>query len=643
MAVSKQEVIIEFNAETGNVDKVVSGLEKDMQGVSKAATDAAEATGEIASAATEAADATSGIGENAKKSGGLLKKAGSLGAKGFKLVGAAIAATGLLGLVQKVLQPIIEAFLENKTVAGALSAALAGIGAVIDTIVSLGEKLVGVLVDAFNNPLEAIENLKDAIVQNIETRIEGLLNLLPRLGEAIKAAFRGDFAEAGKIAVDAVGQVALGVENVTDKVVEATEAVVEFAVNTATAAYEATQLDQALGALSDRERELAVRTAEASAEVEELKRQRDDERLSIEERIAAAEAAAVIDQRLADENVAIAEERARLLREELELQGETEERLQALAEAEIAAADARATSTGVQTELMTSIYGLNQEIIDQENEIAAMRREFVSENLQGIDAERQALEDQLLDRITAIEALKISEEEKTQLILEATASRDQQLETLEAEHLAELAAIQAEADAEAAAKQKELDEAEAAREQERREKELADAEALAQAKLDVTKSSLDALLALNEAFAGDSEQEQRKAFERSKKIQTAQALISTYESAVQAFKSLAGIPVVGPALGSAAAAAAVASGLANVKAIQSQTFGGGGGEPDVPETESITASATAGGGSLQAPTLDLSFLGQGAGQAEPIQAYVLAENVSTAQQANQKIQDQATL
>ena len=51
MAVSKQEVIIEFNAETGNVDKVVSGLEKDMQGVSKAATDAAEATGEIASAA----------------------------------------------------------------------------------------------------------------------------------------------------------------------------------------------------------------------------------------------------------------------------------------------------------------------------------------------------------------------------------------------------------------------------------------------------------------------------------------------------------------------------------------------------------------------------------------------------------------
>ena len=47
----------------------------------------------------------------------------------------------------------------------------------------------------------------------------------------------------------------------------------------------------------------------------------------------------------------------------------------------------------------------------------------------------------------------------------------------------------------------------------------------------------------------------------------AKATIDTYQSAVAAYKSLAGIPVIGPALGAIAAAAAVASGVATVKKI----------------------------------------------------------------------------
>ena len=45
------------------------------------------------------------------------------------------------------------------------------------------------------------------------------------------------------------------------------------------------------------------------------------------------------------------------------------------------------------------------------------------------------------------------------------------------------------------------------------------------------------------------------------------ATIDTYKAATSAYASIAGIPIVGPALGAAAAAAAVMSGLANVKAI----------------------------------------------------------------------------
>jgi len=571
MAVTRQEVVFEFDANTGEFLKATKKLEESMEGV--------------ADAAQDAADSTEDIGKQAKKSGSILRKAGKAGADAFKLVGAAITASGLIKLAEKILTPIIEAFLENKKVADTLRLAMAGIGAIIDTIIDLTGPLVDKLFAAFSDPKQAVLDLKDAIQKNIEVRIEGLLNLFPRLGEAIKAAFRGDFAEAGKIAADAMGQVTLGVENITDKVAEVVEDVKEFGeefVETVQKQVQgATRLEKAMIALDDRQRDLNVRTAQAAAEVEELKRQRDDERLSIEERIAAAEAAAEIDQRLADENVAIAEERARLLRQEIELQGETEERLDALAEAEIAAADARAASAGVQTELMTSIYGLNQELIDQERE-------------------------------------RLEAEEEARLEREEALAEEQRLK----------------------------DEA-AAKDAERRAKELeeerATAEAIKQAKLDIAKSSLDALAALNEAFTGESEAEQKRGFERSKKIQTAQALISTYESAVQAFKSLAGIPVVGPALGSAAAAAAVVAGLANVKKIQSQTFQGGSASGGGDTYQGAGTTPSAGATNIQAPTLDLGFLGAGAGQQAPIRAYVLAENVSTAQQANQKIQDQATL
>lgn len=47
----------------------------------------------------------------------------------------------------------------------------------------------------------------------------------------------------------------------------------------------------------------------------------------------------------------------------------------------------------------------------------------------------------------------------------------------------------------------------------------------------------------------------------------AQTTIDTYQSAVSAFKSLSGIPVVGPVLGAIASAAAIAAGIANVKKI----------------------------------------------------------------------------
>ena len=87
---------------------------------------------------------------------------------------------------------------------------------------------------------------------------------------------------------------------------------------------------------------------------------------------------------------------------------------------------------------------------------------------------------------------------------------------------------------------------------------------------------------LKNAKGNEEEQEKikKKYFEKNKKIQIAQAYIATFQSAVQAYGAMAGIPVVGPVLGAIAAAAAIVAGLANVSKIKSTEYessGGGGG------------------------------------------------------------------
>lgn len=65
----------------------------------------------------------------------------------------------------------------------------------------------------------------------------------------------------------------------------------------------------------------------------------------------------------------------------------------------------------------------------------------------------------------------------------------------------------------------------------------------------------------------------RAAFEIGKAGAIAGAVIDTYKAATGAYAALAGIPIIGPALGAAAAAAAIVVGLARVQQIKSTQFG----------------------------------------------------------------------
>lgn len=81
-----------------------------------------------------------------------------------------------------------------------------------------------------------------------------------------------------------------------------------------------------------------------------------------------------------------------------------------------------------------------------------------------------------------------------------------------------------------------------------------------------------------------------------KAMSIAQASIDTYKSAIAAYESMVGIPIVGPGLAIAAAAAATAFGLSNIARISAMQPGGGGGGsaslPSAPNVSSAMASVS---------------------------------------------------
>jgi hypothetical protein len=175
----------------------------------------------------------------------------------------------------------------------------------------------------------------------------------------------------------------------------------------------------------------------------------------------------------------------------------------------------------------------------------------------------------------------------------------------------------------------------------KREQELLEEQELNELKVQAVYNGLSAIGNLARAFAGKSEKEQEKAFNIQKAVNIASTIMDTYQSATAAYKSLAGIPVVGPALGGIAAAAAVAAGLANVQRIRQQQFrsssagggaGGGGATPNI-------------GGAAQPTTVSPGqFTGFGEFKPDELQAqrvYVVESDISGVQRKVQVIESRS--
>ena len=115
-----------------------------------------------------------------------------------------------------------------------------------------------------------------------------------------------------------------------------------------------------------------------------------------------------------------------------------------------------------------------------------------------------------------------------------------------------------------------------------------------------------------------------------------QATIDTFASANAAYKAMSGIPVVGPGLGAVAAGAAIAAGIANVKAIASTGDGGGGGS---------TPGGSGGAGSAPPAPQMMSgaFELSGVTEPEPVKAFVVTDEMTNSQNQLANIRRRATI
>ena len=169
-------------------------------------------------------------------------------------------------------------------------------------------------------------------------------------------------------------------------------------------------------------------------------------------------------------------------------------------------------------------------------------------------------------------------------------------------------------------------------------------EKLKNAKIGIASDTIGALIAFNDAFAAKNEKQARRQFQINKGLQIAQALISTYQAANNAFATASASPItsVFPAYPFIQAGLAVAAGLAQVAKIKATQFDGGGGGGG--SASASIASGGAGGGASGPPAfnpVDTSFIGNRPNQLTP--AYVLAGQVTTAQEAREKIENQSRL
>lgn len=524
--------------------------------------------------------------------------------KGIKGIGTALKAAGI-GLVVAAFAKLTEIFQQNQKAADFFNTSFEVVSIAFNDFVNflvnnLGA-VTGFFKSVFDDPLQSIKDLGSAIKNNIIERFNSMLDTVGLAGKAVKQFFEGDFsgaAESAKAASKEFVDVLTGVDGTVDKVGEgitkvatATSNYVKETVNAATANV---QLEKS-ARLAETANQGLIEKYDRQAE--QLRQIRDDESKSFEERIAANNELGKLLNEQEKTMMANADARVKQAEAELAKNKDNVDLQIAYQEALNEQAGIEAQITGFRSEQQTNANSLLREQKDLVNELALIgksEREIERLELQqDYEAKKALIEREITD-----EALK------NDMLLALQTDFNNKVNNLN---------------------------------EEAADNEIKWAEMTTDQKLQFAQQGLAGLAANlgKETAAG-------------KAAAIASTLISTYQGAQSSYQSLAPIPVVGPALGIAAAAAAVAGGLANVKAISQtstpQTSGMGGTSPSVsspsrPAPPSVPPAFNIVGAS------DTNQLAEAiGGQAQkPVKAFVVSNDVSTAQELDRNIVEGASI
>jgi len=528
-------------------------------------------------------------------------------AGGVKKIGSALKAVGI-GLIVAAFAKFTEVLNENQKVADFFSITFETLSLAFNDffnfILSNTSTITGFFKAIFNDPVQSIIDFGVAIKNNIIERIQSSIDTLGFLAEAVVKVFKGDFAgamDAAKNAGKELVDVVTGVDDSFDKSVEAVDKVV-----TATTNYVKETVKAATENIN------LAKTAELAAvanqgliekydlQAETLRQVRDEERNTIAER-----------KKANDELNAVLDEQ--------------EKAMLANANAILNAAEAQFKKNGNDENQIALIEAQN-ELLAVQAQVAGFRSEQKANDL-ALDREQkelnQSISDAEAERNKAQSDFTAEQIENDYLRLQAQLDIAKQEDEIESKRLTEKRdqykqGTQAYVDA-----NNEL----LAYQQENANTQVQIEKDLNKSKKDLTTQALTDMATIvgkNSKFG--------------KAIAIVQAIRDTYAGANKALAQ-------GGIFGFIGAAAVIAGGIANVKTITSTP------EPTPP------AGASVGGGSAIPPTPSappaFNVVGQGetsqladaigSQASEPVRAYVVSNDVTTAQGLERNIVEGATI
>jgi len=359
----KEVIIIDVKTEAGRAE-----LQKLQSGVKGVKEETKEASGEMVSFG----------GTTDKLTGGAISKFTALKStlvgtvRQLGLVRLAVIGTGI-GLLVLAVASLKAAFTSSEEGQNKFTKIMGVIGAITGNLITLLSDLGMKLISVFENPKQALKDFGNLIKENIVNRFEGLIELIPQLGKAINLLFRGQFSEAGKVAVNAVGKVALGVEDVTGKIIAATQAVKGFIDENIREANIAASIADKRAKADKGERDLLIQRAEANRRIAELREKAADKlAVGVEERIKALIEAGKIEEGITLKEIANSKLRLQAKIAENALANSTKEDL--LEEAQL-----RATLIDLETARLTKQKSITAEVTGARREALAEQKALEAE------------------------------------------------------------------------------------------------------------------------------------------------------------------------------------------------------------------------------------------------------------------------